>query len=457
MLLVTTPKSRRRAEARRVAAAARLTAARLTTARLTAARLTAERRPGQEAREIYASELIDTYADTLFRIAWVTSADRTIASDAVTRVLVAASLDQARPEFSHPSLAELSRLTIWASLAQSTAAPAAAPAPHDPDTGADIAGDDGDDAGNEGGALRAIGYRERALIALTMYGDHDYREAAAVLEVAPETAADLLRSALLTLGEADGHGPPAPADNGPASAMSADHGTLEPMPETREAMAEFMTHDGPEIEEVLADLGRRARHVVPEVVGLSLGLVRQGVTFTLIASNSGLGALDATQYLDGGPCVEVTEARRDVVQFATDDPLDEGQWLLFAQSSAAMGVASSLSLPIFGEGRVIGGINLYASTADAFTGHHDELAAALGSSASVTVTNADLSFATRLQAARAPAHLRATQQIETATGLLAARYDLDLGLARARLRDAAARAGVDEALVAQLMTLVPHH
>lgn len=402
------------------------------------------------SRDIYASELLEKYAATLFRLAWVTSGDCAIASSAVVRVLVAASLDPARMEPSRPLRAELSRLTIWASLAPEAAADASSPGPRDVDVGADIGSDVED-------VLRAIRPRERALIALTIFGDHTYREAAVVLGMAPETAAELLRDTLHTIGEGYGHAPAGPANAGPALAAGGDHGALEPIPETRAAMAEFMTHDGPEIDEVLADLGRRARHVVPEVVGLSLGLVRQGVTFTLIASNSGLGALDAMQYLDGGPCVEVTEARRDIVEFATNDPLDEGRWLLFAQSSAAVGVASSLSLPIFGDGRVIGGINLYGSTADAFTDHHDELAGALGSSASETVMNADLSFATRLQAARAPADLRATQQIETATGLLAARYDQDVDLALARLRDAAARAGVDAALVARLMVLIHNH
>jgi GAF domain-containing protein len=229
---------------------------------------------------------------------------------------------------------------------------------------------------------------------------------------------------------------------------------LEPMPETLAAMALYVSHNEPEIDEVLADLGDRAWRIVPELVGLSLGLAKEGVTFTLVSSDTRLAVLDATQYLDGGPCVEVTEAREDVVEFAMDDPLHEGRWLLFAQASAAIGVASSLSLPILEDGRVIGGINLYASTSDAFTCHHDELAEALGASASGAVTNADLSFSTRLEATRASAHLRATPDIETATGLLAARLDQDIDLAGARLRHAAARAGVDLALVARLIVMV---
>jgi GAF domain-containing protein len=275
-----------------------------------------------------------------------------------------------------------------------------------------------------------------------------------VLGLAPEVAADLLRNAVHTMGELHDDGSAGPARADLPLPTNEETRTLEPMPETRQAMAELMTRDGPDIDEVLAALGQVARQLVPQVVGLSLGMVREGVTFTLIASNSGLGALDATQYLDGGPCVEVTEKRRDVVQFDTDDPLDEGRWLLFAQTSAAVGVASSLSLPILRGGQVIGGINLYASTANAFTGHHDQLADALGASASDVVTNADVSFATRLSAARAPRQLRDAHHIETASGMLAARADRDVDQARARLRDASARAGVDEALVARLMILV---
>ena len=54
------------------------------------------------------------------------------------------------------------------------------------------------------------------------------------------------------------------------------------------------------------------------------------------------------------------------------DALDELQWLLFARTSAANGVADSLSLPLRQNGRVTGSVNLYASTPNAFDGHHDE-------------------------------------------------------------------------------------
>ena len=84
---------------------------------------------------------------------------------------------------------------------------------------------------------------------------------------------------------------------------------MEPMPETREALAEFVTLDDPDVDELLAELGRSAHAIVPDLVGLSLGLAHEGLTFTLAGLQQWRGGIDAAQYVDGGPCVEVTEGR----------------------------------------------------------------------------------------------------------------------------------------------------
>jgi GAF domain-containing protein len=225
------------------------------------------------------------------------------------------------------------------------------------------------------------------------------------------------------------------------------------MPETREALAEFVTLDDPDVDELLADLGRRAQAIVPDLVGLSLGLAHEGLTFTLLASSKGVASIDAAQYADGGPCVEVTEGRMDSAEIEVTDPMDEEQWRLFSLVSAASGVASSLSLPIYRDNALVGGANLYASTANAFTGRHEQLADALGARAAEAVTNADLSFSTRLDAAAAPQQMRDRIEIETATGLLAARSGKDLEVAQQLLREAAVRAGVPLALVARVLVL----
>ena len=229
---------------------------------------------------------------------------------------------------------------------------------------------------------------------------------------------------------------------------------MEPLPETQAALAEIISFDDLDVDELLDELGERARRIVPELVALSLGVLSEGLTFTLVASNTAAAALDATQYLDGGPCVEVTEGRSDSLQVETDSPLDEERWGLYARVGAAVGVASSLSLPLYRGGRLVGGVNLYASTVDAFSARHDALSTLMGSSPAEVVSNADLSFSTRLEAAAAPDRLRDRNFIDTAVGLLAALRDSDVDAARRLLTQAAARAGISEALIARVLVLV---
>lgn len=227
---------------------------------------------------------------------------------------------------------------------------------------------------------------------------------------------------------------------------------LELIPESREALAEIIKLEDPQLDDELLHMGRVARELVPDLVGLSLSVLSEGVTFTLVAPNSAVAALDAAQYIDGGPCVDVMTDPANVIETIIDDLLDEDRWAVFARSSAAAGVASTLSMSVTGpDGQMTGGLNLYASSPGAFAGLHQTLAAALGGSVESVVTNADLGFSTRERAKQAPGVLRDQARIETAVGMLAARYRHDLESARARLLQAAQRAGVDPVVVARVL------
>ena len=230
---------------------------------------------------------------------------------------------------------------------------------------------------------------------------------------------------------------------------------MEPLPETQDALGEFMEPDESDLGQVLSSLGRTARAIVPECVGLSLCLIREGLTFTLTATTREVAEVDAIQYVDGGPCVwEEAERGTQPTEVAMDDLLDEHRWSLFARASAAAGIASSLSLTLKDDDRVVGGINLYAATADAFTGHHDELEHALGAEVGSAVRDADLGFETRRAAARAPEQLQQQNEIEVALGMLAARYHESIDDARRRLSDAAARADLSDAEVARVLIVI---
>jgi hypothetical protein len=216
---------------------------------------------------------------------------------------------------------------------------------------------------------------------------------------------------------------------------------LEPVPETEAVLREMLRYGDSELAVTLLQMGRRAKEIVPECVGLSLGLVTEGLTLTLAATADEWARLDAMQYLDGGPCVTVSD-HPSKLDIDISDLLDEDKWRMFASASAAVGVASSLSLPILRGPAVVGGVNLYASTSSAFHGKHDALAQALGASAEGAIANADLSFTTRLAAAEAPQVYADRVHVDLAIGVVAAVRDVDIETAEKLLRQAAARAGI---------------
>lgn len=226
---------------------------------------------------------------------------------------------------------------------------------------------------------------------------------------------------------------------------------MEPIHESilaAEELGPFSETD--ELLEQLVDMSAAVQRIVPGCVGLSLASRRHGVTFTLVASELRVALLDAGQYLQDGPCVESIHSG-DVVTWRSEDVLEERAWQIFARLSAHEDVSSSLTLPILGEGPTSGTVNLYASTERAFDGHHEDIATLLGAWAEGAVTNADLSFETRRAAEQAPELLTRRSTVSRAQQLLAEALGLDEGSAAARLVDAAGRAGISTAQLAEAL------
>jgi GAF domain-containing protein len=225
---------------------------------------------------------------------------------------------------------------------------------------------------------------------------------------------------------------------------------MEPIPETVEAIEELEgSTRQPGLLASIRRMGEQVAALVPECVGLSLSVVEHGVTFTLVATSDEIRDLDATQYVDGGPCLRAVD-ESDILE-TRRETMDEEDWQLFAQATSAHGIASTLSMPILRGGEVTGGVNLYASSSAAFTGRHEEVAALLGAWAEGAVTNADLAFTTMEAARKAPGVLRDSLALDEATGLLVAARGLGIDEARRRLQRAAAQAGLPEAQVARLV------
>lgn len=230
---------------------------------------------------------------------------------------------------------------------------------------------------------------------------------------------------------------------------------VEPIRETLEAFGEVDVHvEGVSLEHQLRTTVARAKMHAPGLVGASLAFREQGLTFTLVATDDEIAALDAIQYVSSGPCVDAIDLGHGIA--TPDGLLSEQRWQDFARASASAGVRSTLTLPVLAGEVVVSTVNLYGAADDSFTDRHEALADVFGAWAPGAVANADLSFATRRVAEQAPTLLRERVAVDTATGILAARRGLSVDEARAQLHDAAQRAGVPVHKLARVLIGLHH-
>jgi hypothetical protein len=225
---------------------------------------------------------------------------------------------------------------------------------------------------------------------------------------------------------------------------------LEPLPETDRALAGLAGFGGGPFGDELMVRAEQVEEVVPNLVGLSVAALREGLTFTLAATEEHIALLDAVQYIFGGPCVDAAlQGSRVHGGDNAEGLLNEQRWAQFARASAARGVMSTLSLPVQDEGRVVGSVNLYAATPDAFRGKESRVAAIMGAWAPGAVLNADLPFSTREAARLAPQRLEDLSVLDQAAGIVMAAQDVDEARAREIIADAARQAGQDQLSVAR--------
>ena len=81
---------------------------------------------------------------------------------------------------------------------------------------------------------------------------------------------------------------------------------------------------------------------MPSLLGVSVAVLEEGITFTLVSTADEIAVLDAIQYAAGGPCVEGAHDEQ-VLEFEVESALDEDRWQLFAEATAAHTVRAARS------------------------------------------------------------------------------------------------------------------
>jgi GAF domain-containing protein len=207
--------------------------------------------------------------------------------------------------------------------------------------------------------------------------------------------------------------------------------------------------DGVDLFERFTALAGQVRAIAPHCSGMSISLREHGITITLMADAGEMAALDAVQYVDGGPCID---ALRDgaPIDASTIAEIEE-RWPLFSAAARKHQVRSTLSLPVLHPDEPVAGFNLYGSVEGAFDGLHDELADLLGAFAQGAMVDADPSLAGLALARRAPEILQESTDLAIVATLLARSRGLSPTDAEERLRNAAGRAAIPLSTLLTLM------
>lgn len=224
---------------------------------------------------------------------------------------------------------------------------------------------------------------------------------------------------------------------------------MDLLPQSRDAVDEYVGLSGVDLEEELAAIASWAERVVPDCVALSVTIVDDHLTFTLVDPDSTAGSAIPDP-------ARVSGERPPYDASWPADALDETGWAHGARDRAAAGIVSTLSLPLVDGDRVVANIDLYASSPDAFQERLEELTTDLGVWGAGAVTNADLGFSTRARAVEAPRLVREQQVVEAAVGVLAAREGIDVDTAFRLLRASARSAGVEDLQAARVLLAIAH-
>ncbi|BBZ18582.1 GAF and ANTAR domain-containing protein [Mycolicibacterium gadium] len=178
------------------------------------------------------------------------------------------------------------------------------------------------------------------------------------------------------------------------------------------------------VTDLLRDVAEFAARAIPGVDGAGVTLIdicgettsvrEWAVTVPFVED------IDRLQYAEikEGPCVTCMHTRRPTVSGSLGS---DSRWPHFGGRVARMGVHSALALPMMVGDQLVGAINTYARSRDAFGDHAVELGSQFAGPAAVSVHNAQL-----LDHAQAR-----TRQLQSALGTRAT-IDQAIGIIRAR-------------------------
>jgi GAF domain-containing protein len=204
---------------------------------------------------------------------------------------------------------------------------------------------------------------------------------------------------------------------------------------------------------LLNQVALSAAQAIADADGTGITLLRpdQGANRVqlLAASDPFVSQIDTIQYeiCDEGPCITAAAER---VPVRTGNVTADPRWPRFGPRVGRLGVHSVLALPmLLPDGAVVGAINAYSRTMDAFDPHATRLAELFAGPAAIAVHNAQLLEEAQTRAEQLQNALVSRTIIDQAIGILRSRSGGTAEESFARLREISQGENTKLAVVAE--------
>lgn len=171
---------------------------------------------------------------------------------------------------------------------------------------------------------------------------------------------------------------------------------------------------------------------VPGADGAGVTMLESGEPDTIVASAQFVRDVDDIQYrLGEGPCISAAAEGRTN---SSGELAEDLSWPSFGPRAAELGVHSALSLPLKVGGEVLGALNVYAHSRNAFDAASQRMGELFAGPAAIAIHNARLLDQAQRQTERLEAALTSRSTIDRAIGILMARSGITGDEAFVRLR-----------------------
>jgi len=177
------------------------------------------------------------------------------------------------------------------------------------------------------------------------------------------------------------------------------------------------------MDQLLTQVAEFAARAIPGVDGAGVTLahpseVQSGIRVWAVNAEF-IREIDVLQYEvhNEGPCITSMRTRRPCI---TGSMADDTRWPRFGPAVARLRVLSALSLPLLLANQVVGAINAYAHSADAFAEHAVAMGTRFAGPAAVSIHNAKLLMEARHRAEQLQRALGGRSAIDQAIGIIRA-------------------------------------